>query len=62
MTEYTVHPLKSCYNNTHFEQKATASVNADLMTADEIHTNLQSGLKDAEMGRVQDAQRILWRT
>ena len=44
------------------EQNATASVNADLMTADEIHTNLQSGLKDAEMGRVQDAQRILWRT
>lgn len=35
--------------------KAPASVNADLMTADEIHAKLQSGLKDVETGRVQDA-------
>lgn len=35
--------------------KAPASTNADLMTADEIHAKLQSGLKDVEAGRVQDA-------
>ena len=35
--------------------KAPASVNADLMTADEIHAKLQSGLKDVETAREQDA-------
>ena len=35
--------------------KAPASVNADLMTADDIHAKFQSGLKDVETGRVQDA-------
>jgi addiction module RelB/DinJ family antitoxin len=36
--------------------KAPASVNADLMTAEELRTKLQKGLDDLENGRVQDAR------
>lgn len=36
--------------------KAPASVNADRMTADEIHAKLQRGLADVEAGRAQDAR------
>ena len=36
--------------------KAPAAVNADLMTADEIHEKLQKGLKEAEEGKVQNAR------
>lgn len=36
--------------------KALVSVNADVMTADEIHAKLRKGLTDAEEGRVQDAR------
>ena len=36
--------------------KAPAAVNADLMTADEIHAKLQKGLKEAEEGKVQNAR------
>lgn len=35
---------------------AAAAVNTDLMTPDEIHAKLQSGLAHAESGRIQDAQ------
>lgn len=35
--------------------KAPASVNADRMTAEQIHANLHKGLEDARAGRVQDA-------
>ena len=35
--------------------KAPACVNADMMTADTIHTKLQKGLDDVENDRVQDA-------
>ena len=35
---------------------ADMAVNADLMTADEIHAKLQKGLKEAEEGRVQNAR------
>ncbi len=35
--------------------KAPASVNADLMTSDELRAKLRKGLEDAEAGRVQDA-------
>lgn len=35
--------------------KAPASVNADLMTNDELHAKLRRGLEDAEAGRAQDA-------
>ena len=35
--------------------KAPATVNADLMTDDELRAKLRKGLKDAEAGRVQDA-------
>ncbi len=35
--------------------KAPASVNADLMTNDELHAKLRRGLEDAEAGRTQDA-------
>ena len=36
--------------------KASAAVNADLMTADEIHAKLQKGLREAEEGKVQNAR------
>ena len=35
--------------------KAPASVNADGMTAQQIHEKLQKGYEDVEAGRVQDA-------
>ena len=35
--------------------KAPASVNADIMNADEIHAKLQEGYEDMKAGRVQDA-------
>lgn len=35
--------------------KAPASVNADMMTEDEVHTKLQKGLRAADEGRIQDA-------
>ena len=35
--------------------KAPASINADLMTVDEIHEKLQKGLRDVEEGRTQEA-------
>jgi antitoxin component of RelBE/YafQ-DinJ toxin-antitoxin module len=35
--------------------KAPQSVNADLMTEDEIHAKLQEGYDDVKAGRVQDA-------
>lgn len=34
--------------------KASASVNADLITTDDIHANLKEGYKDIEDGNVQD--------
>jgi hypothetical protein len=34
--------------------KAPQSVNADLMTEDEIHAKLQEGYDDVKAGRVQD--------
>lgn len=36
--------------------KAPASVNADMMTADEIHGKLRKGIESAEQGKVQDAK------
>ena len=36
--------------------KAPVSVNADVMTADEIHAKLRKGLTNAEGGQVQDAR------
>lgn len=35
--------------------KAPTSVNADLMTTDEIHARLKEGYNDIEKGKVQDA-------
>ena len=35
--------------------KVPASVNADLMTTDEIHAKLREGCNDIEKGNVQDA-------
>lgn len=35
--------------------KAPQSVNADLMTTEEIHAKLQEGYDDVKAGRVQDA-------
>ena len=35
--------------------KAPASVNADLMTIDDIHATLQEGYSDIEKGNVHDA-------
>ena len=35
--------------------KAPASINADLMTTDEIHAKLKEGYNDIEKGNVQDA-------
>lgn len=35
--------------------KAPAAVNTDMMSADEIHSKLQSGIKEAEEGKVKDA-------
>lgn len=35
--------------------KAPQSVNADMMTRDEIHAKLQEGYDDVKAGRVQDA-------
>ena len=35
--------------------KAPQSVNADLMSVEEIHTKLQEGYEDVKAGRVQDA-------
>ena len=39
--------------------KAPASVNADLMTGDELRAKLRRGLEDAEAGRVQNAATAL---
>lgn len=36
--------------------KVPASVNADMMTADEIHGRLRKGIESAEQGRVRDAK------
>ena len=36
--------------------KVPVSVNADVMTADEIHAKLRKGLTDAEEGQVQDVR------
>ena len=36
--------------------QAPDAVNADLMTASEIHKKLQEGFEDIEAGRVQDAK------
>lgn len=36
--------------------KAPVSVNADMMTIDEIHAKLRKGLDDADEGRVRDAK------
>jgi hypothetical protein len=36
--------------------KAPQSVNADLMTEDEIHAKLQEGCDDIKAGKVQDAE------
>lgn len=35
--------------------KAPASVNADLMTMEEIHAKLQKGYEDMEAGNIQEA-------
>lgn len=35
--------------------KAASSVNADLMTTDELHAKLEKGYADIEKGNVQDA-------
>lgn len=35
--------------------KAPASINADLMTDDELHDKLQKGYEDMQAGRVQNA-------
>ncbi len=35
--------------------RAPASINADLMTNEEIHAKLRRGLEDSEAGRTQDA-------
>lgn len=35
--------------------KAPASINADVMSADELHAKLQEGYDDMKAGRVQDA-------
>ncbi|PKM83104.1 MAG: hypothetical protein CVU89_02945 [Firmicutes bacterium HGW-Firmicutes-14] len=35
--------------------RAPVSVNADLMTKDEIHAKLKEGYNDIEKGKVQDA-------
>lgn len=35
--------------------KAPAAINADLMTAEEVHTKLQKGYEDIEAGNVQNA-------
>ena len=36
--------------------KAPPAVNADLLTADALHTKLGMGLAEAEVGQVQDAR------
>jgi len=36
--------------------KAPASVNADVMTADEIHEKLRKGMESAKEGRTHDAR------
>lgn len=36
-------------------QKAATSVNADVMTTEEIHAKLEKGCLDVEKGKVQDA-------
>lgn len=37
--------------------KAPAAVNADQMTAEELHEKLRKGLEDAEAGRTREARR-----
>ena len=37
---------------------APPQINADLMTADEIHENIQAGLKDIQDGNVFDAKEV----
>lgn len=39
--------------------KAPPSINADLMTVDEIRAKLQEGYDDIKAGRVQDAKTAL---
>lgn len=39
--------------------KAPVSVNADMMTTEEIHARLKEGYKDIEKGNVQDASAAL---
>lgn len=41
--------------------KVPASVNADLMTTDEIHARLKEGYNDIEKGNVQDAAAVFQR-
>jgi len=36
--------------------KAPATLNADMMSTEEIHAKLQEGYEDAKAGRVQDAK------
>lgn len=36
--------------------KAPASVNADVMSSDEIHAKLQAGLESAQKGQTRDAR------
>lgn len=38
--------------------KAPSVLNADLMTAEEIHTKLQEGSNDLRTGKVQDAASV----
>ncbi|WP_409016401.1 hypothetical protein [Anaerostipes caccae] len=38
--------------------KAPDTINADLMTEDELHEKLQKGYDDIESGRVQNAEKV----
>lgn len=38
--------------------KAPAAVNADLMTAEQLHAELQAGYDDMKNGRMQDASAV----
>ena len=41
--------------------QAPESMNADMMTQDEIHKKLQKGLRDAEEGRMHNAEEVFAR-
>ena len=41
--------------------KIPGLMNADIMTQDEFHKKLQKGLRDAEEGRVHDAEEVFAR-